>query len=54
MTLDSALSQVRPIVHIAGTIMIACAIAKLFGISIPQLRAEHWQLAILGMGLKHF
>ena len=51
MTIDGALAQVRPITALIGTALIICALAKLAGIQIP-IRADHWQLAILGLAAR--
>lgn len=53
MNLDSALSQIRPITQLIGSIIIAIAACKFAGVNIG-IRGEFWQIALMGMALKSF
>lgn len=53
MNLDSALSQLRPILSLAGSIIIAAGLLKFFGVQIP-ISGSGLELAVAGFLLKSF
>ena len=52
MNLDQARAQVRPIVHIVGTVLILVVALKLFGVHIP-ISGNITELSLVGIGLMH-
>ena len=52
MSLDSALSQARPILKLIGAACVLVAAAKLAGLGVP-IRAGVTELSLVGLGLLH-
>lgn len=52
MNIDQALGQVRPIIAIVGSVLIAVGVLKFFGVDIP-LRGSGLELAVAGFLVKH-
>lgn len=52
MQIDQALGQVRPILSLIGTAVIAVGLAKYFGAGIP-ISGSGLELAVAGFLLKH-
>lgn len=53
MTPDQAMSQARTILGYIGSALILVALVKYTGLASINIRGEAWQIAILGMALRH-
>lgn len=53
MNVDSALSQLRPILSLAGSLLIAAGLLKFFGVGVP-ISGSGLELAVAGFLVKHF
>lgn len=51
MNIDQAFAQIRPVLQIVASLLIMAGLAKLAGFGVP-IKAEHWQLVIIGMGVR--
>lgn len=49
---DEAMKIIRLVVNLAGTVIIAAALAKWFGFNGIPLRGEPWQMALIGMACR--
>jgi hypothetical protein len=49
---NKSMQGVRPILHLIAAIVLVIAFAKYFGVSIPQIRGDWWQLIIMSIGIK--
>jgi len=54
MSLDQALGQVRPILSLVGSIIIAVGLAKFFGVGGMPIAGSGIEFAAAGFLLKHF
>lgn len=52
--LDKALAAVRPVFKFGGMILIVIGCLKLFGVTVPHVPGEWWQIALGGMAVKSF
>ena len=50
--INKAIAPARPFLLIVAFILLCIAGAKYFGVSVPQVRGDWWQLIILALGLK--
>ena len=50
--INKAIAPARPALAILAFGLLCVAGAKYFGVSIPQLRGDWWQLIILAIGIK--
>lgn len=53
MNADQAMSQARTVLGYIGSALILLALVKLAGVANINIRGEAWQLAIIGMALRH-
>lgn len=53
MNFDQALGQLRPILSLAGSVMIAAGLLQWFGVNIP-VTGSGLELAVAGFLIKHF
>ena len=52
MNIDQAMGQLRPILSLIGSALIAVGVLKFFGVNINVLRDTWWEIAAAGYFMK--